>query len=117
MQLILRGGEKVFGEKEVFMCFSHVSLQVAYIMDKISKLNMFYNLVNAQGIRVMVTIGTSSSPLTYAPVLAPISIVSTSALVLKVDHLVDVKSTLKAGDPNLPPISAKKAQKEEPQYP
>lgn len=87
-------------------------MRFADIMDKVTKLNMFYSLVVAQGIWVMVNIGTFSAPIP-ASVSSPTSAVVTLAHVLEVGHLVNDVATLKVGDLISPPTSTKRVLKEE----
>lgn len=66
-------------------------------MDKISKLEMFYNLANAHDIRVVVNTGTSSSNPIPTLVLNHISTIKTLALAPEADHLADVIANLTRG--------------------
>lgn len=88
-------------------------------MDKVSKMNMFYDLANAQGIRVAVNTGTYSS---YpAPLVVTISAttpsltlaITYSDLVLEVDHLLDSETILTVGEPTSPLVSKKRPREEE----
>lgn len=61
VQLILRRVGRISVSIESSCFFSwHACFLFSYSMDKISKWNMFYNLVDAQGIRVALNIGTSA---------------------------------------------------------
>lgn len=88
-------------------------------MNKISKLNMLYDLVDVQGIRVMVNIGISSSaptPLattTPSPTPYPTPIVEAFASIHEVDHLLDIATSFMVEEPTSPPVSTKKASDEE----
>lgn len=85
-------------------------------MDKISKLNMFYNLADAQGIQTMVNIGTYF----YAPTpnLDPYPTLVVKALdhVLEVDCLADSAITLMVGEPTWPLVLTKRIWEEEQKY-
>ena len=96
----------------------HVWLHCADSMNKVSKLNMFYRLEDAQGIRVAVSTGTSASgptPLavtTFSLASSPTSIVGASSLVLEVYHLVGTATNLSVEEPTSPLASTKRAQNE-----
>lgn len=60
-------------------------LHFADSMDKMSKLNIVYNLVDAQGILLVVNSGTSSTP-------TAASTIDASTFVLEVDHFVDTSA-------------------------
>lgn len=84
-------------------------------MDKISKLEMFQSLADAQGIQAVVNTGTYSSP-TPAPVPSPTLAIETSIHACKVD-LADVATVLIVEKPTSHPNSTKRARDEENQSP
>lgn len=72
-------------------------------MDKVSKLKMSHNSIDAQDIRVVVKTGASSSTLIPTSVHSPISVVETLAHIPEVD-LVNIVSILIVEEPTVPPI-------------
>lgn len=80
-------------------------------MGEIIKLNMFYTLVDAQVIWVMVNTRTYSSASTPVPVLSPTPTETAPAHVFKVDHLADAVTILTTEDLNFSPTSTKRVGK------
>lgn len=86
-------------------------------MDKISKSDMLYTFVDAQGIRDIVNTRTSSSSPTHATVPYPTRTVATLVHMLEVDQLAYVAYTLMMRDPTPPIASTNMDQEDEPQSP
>lgn len=92
-------------------------------MDKISKLNMFYNLANTLGILdASNTKATSSKP--APPTTTDTTLVSSAASIVKMsnptpimDQLADVAATLIVEELTMPLVSAKRVRVEEHQSP
>lgn len=86
-------------------------------MNKIIKLNMFNNLVDAPGIRALVNTKTFSFAPTPALAPFPTPTVEASTHVLEVDHLANSTTILTVGEPTSPSTSTKRALEEEQQSP
>lgn len=71
---------------------------------------MFYNLTNAQGIQVVVNIGTSTSA--HAPLAktAPILTTETSISAPEIDQIMDVVAALNVRESSPPPVSTKRVR-------
>lgn len=84
-------------------------------MDKVSKLNKFYNLVDAQGIQVVVKIGTlAPAPIPLqTTVPSPISVIRDSPYMREVDLFIGNITTLAVKEETFPLISTKRAREEE----
>lgn len=85
-------------------------------METMNKLKLFYNLADAQGIRVVVNTGTTTYvpiPLEkVSPALTPIHtwVVETPIPSPKVDRIVSDATTLTVEESILPPLSIKRAR-------
>lgn len=96
----------------------HVWLRFADSMNKVSKLNMFYHLEDAQGIRAAVNTGTSASALTplavttFSMTSSPTLAVGVSSPMLEVDHLVGTATNLSVEEPTSPLASTKRVRNE-----